>query len=112
VPKGFNKNARLASAVLGKVKQGGSTNDYGALRYAHQMLAQRNERRKIAFVITDGYGNPGAVQQQVESGKALGVTTIGVGIGANVTSIYGQAVTVRTIADLGNATFKQMKLAA
>jgi Mg-chelatase subunit ChlD len=112
VPKGFNKNARLASAVLGKVKQGGSTNDYGALRYAHQMLAQRNERRKIAFVITDGIGNPGAVQQQVESGKALGVTTIGVGICANVTSIYGQAVTVRTIADLGNATFKQMKLAA
>jgi Mg-chelatase subunit ChlD len=112
VPKGFNKNARLASAVLGKVRQGGSTNDYGALRYAHQMLAQRNERRKIAFVITDGLGNPGAVQQQVESGKALGVTTIGVGIGANVTSIYGQAVTVRTIADLGNATFKQMKLAA
>jgi Mg-chelatase subunit ChlD len=112
VPKGFNKNARLASAVLGKVKQGGSTNDYGALRYAHQMLAQRNERRKIAFVITDGLGNPGAVQQQVESGKALGVTTIGVGIGANVTSIYGQAVTVRTIADLGNASFKQIKLAA
>jgi Mg-chelatase subunit ChlD len=112
VPKGFNKNARLASAVLGKVRQGGSTNDYGALRYAHQMLAQRNERRKIAFVITDGFGNPGAVQQQVESGKALGVTTIGVGIGTNVTSIYGQAVTVRTIADLGNATFKQMKLAA
>jgi Mg-chelatase subunit ChlD len=112
VPKGFNKSARQASIVLGTVKQGGSTNDYAALRYAHQMLVQRHERRKIAFVITDGFGNPGAVQQQVASGKAMGVTTIGIGIGANVTSIYGQAVTVRDIADLGNASFKQIKLAA
>jgi cobalamin biosynthesis protein CobT len=76
------------------------------------MLAQRPERRKIAFVITDGYGNPGAVRQQVASGKALGVTTIGIGIGTDVSSIYGQAVTVRNIADLGNASFKQIKLAA
>jgi Mg-chelatase subunit ChlD len=112
VPKGFNKNVKQASILLGTVKQGGSTNDYAALRYAHQMLAQRPERRKIAFVITDGYGNPGAVRQQVASGNALGVTTIGIGIGTDVADIYGQAVTVRNIADLGNASFKQIKLAA
>jgi len=112
VPKGFNKNVKQASTLLGKVKQGGSTNDYAALRYAHQMLAQRPERRKIAFVITDGFGKPDAVQQQVASGKALGVTTIGIGIGADVGWIYGQAVTVKDIADLGNASFKQIKLAA
>jgi cobalamin biosynthesis protein CobT len=112
VPKGFNKNVKKASTLLGTVKQGGSTNDYAALRYAHQMLAQRPERRKIAFVITDGYGSPSAVRQQVASGKALGVTTIGIGIGTDVSSIYGQAVTVRNIADLGNASFKQIKLAA
>ena len=112
VPKGFNKNVKQASALLGTVKQGGGTNDYAALRYAHQMLAQRPERRKIAFVITDGYGKPDAVIQQVASGNALGVTTIGIGIGADVEWIYGQAVTVRDIADLGNASFKQIKLAA
>ena len=112
VPKGFNKNAKQASTLLGTVKQGGSTNDYAALRYAHQMLAQRPERRKITFVITDGFGAPDAVIQQVASGKALGVTTIGIGIGADVEWIYGQAVTVRDIADLGNASFKQIKLAA
>jgi cobalamin biosynthesis protein CobT len=76
------------------------------------MLAQRHERRKITFVITDGYGKPDAVRQQVASGKALDITTIGIGIGTDVTSIYGQAVTVRDIADLGNASFKQIKLAA
>jgi cobalamin biosynthesis protein CobT len=75
-------------------------------------LAQRHERRKIAFVITDGRGQPDAVRQQVTSGKALGVTTIGIGIKADVSDIYGQAVTVSDIADLGNASFKQIKLAA
>ena len=112
VPKGFNKNVKQASTLLGTVQAGGGTNDYAALRYAHQMLAQRPERRKIAFVITDGYGKPDAAQQQVASGKALGLTTIGIGIGTDVSWIYGQAVTVKDIADLGNASFKQIKLAA
>ena len=112
VPKGFSKSARLASTLLGTVCAGGTTSDYAALRYSHQLLAQRHERRKIAFVITDGRGQPEAVRQQVASGKALGVTTIGIGIKADVSDIYGQAVTVRDIADLGNASFKQIKLAA
>jgi len=112
VPKGFNKSAKQASTLLGTVHQGGGTSDYVALRYAHQLLAQRHERRKIAFVITDGRGQPDAVRQQVTSGNALGVTTIGIGIKADVSDIYGQAVTVSDIADLGNASFKQIKLAA
>lgn len=112
VPKGFNKTARQACTQLGTVKSGGGTNDYAALRYAHQMLAQRHERRKITFVITDGRGHPDAVRQQVNSGKALGVTTIGIGIKADVVDIYGNAVTVQDIADLGNTSFKQIKLAA
>jgi cobalamin biosynthesis protein CobT len=76
------------------------------------LLIQRPENRKIVFVVTDGQGKPDAVRQQVTSGNALGITTIGVGIRTNVSSIYGQAVTVRDIADLGNASFKQIKLAA
>ena len=112
VPKGFNRNVKSASARLGTVRQGGSTNDYVALRYSHQMLNQRTENRKIVFVVTDGQGRPDAVRQQVTSGNALGITTIGVGIRTDVSSIYGQAVTVRDIADLGNASFKQIKLAA
>jgi Mg-chelatase subunit ChlD len=112
VPKGFNRNVRMASARLAKVGQGGSTNDYTAVRYAHQMLLQRTESRKIVFVITDGQGRPDAVIQQVASGRALGITTVGVGIKTDVSDIYGQAVTVNDIADLGNASFKQIKLAA
>jgi Mg-chelatase subunit ChlD len=112
VPKGFDRNVRMANARLNRVRAGGTTNDYTALRYAHQMLIQRTERRKIVFVITDGEGRPDAVRKQVTSGNALGVTTIGVGIKKFVDDIYGQAVTVHDIADLGNASFKQIKLAA
>lgn len=112
VPKRFEKNAKQAGIKLGKVVQGGATNDYTALRYAHQMLAQRHERRKITFVITDGLGKPDAVKQQVASGNALGITTIGVGIKFDVTHIYGNAVTVKVAADLGAVSFKQIKLAA
>ena len=63
-------------------------------------------------MITDGYGNPGGVRQQIQSGKALGVTTIGVGIKADVSGIYGNAVAVNDIADIGAVSFKQIKLAA
>jgi Mg-chelatase subunit ChlD len=112
VPKGFAKNAKRASAELGRVSAGGGTNDYAALRYAHQMLALRPENRKIAFVITDGRGRPDEVRQQVKSGNALGITTIGIGIKENISDIYGQAVEIDDIADLGNASFKQIKLAA
>jgi hypothetical protein len=112
VPKPFNKNAKQASALLGNACDGGGTSDYAALRHAHQMLALSPERRKIAFVITDGQGRPDAVKQQVASGKAMGITTIGVGIKFDVSHIYGQAVLVDDIADLGNASFKQIKLAA
>lgn len=110
--KGFDKNPRSASQMLDRVVAGGGTNDYTALRYAHQILAKRTENRKLVFVITDGRGNPRAVKQQSESGKALGITTVGIGIQADVSDIYGQAVTINNIGDLGNASFKQIKLAA
>jgi cobalamin biosynthesis protein CobT len=110
--KSFDTNHRKVSARLPTIKPLGGTNDYAALRYAHQILAKRNERRKIVFVVTDGRGDPDAVRQQVNSGNAFGVTTIGVGIKSSVSDIYPNSVTVHDIADLGNASFKQIKLAA
>jgi len=112
VAKGFNKNVKLANRQLAQVRGGGGTSDYAALRFCHQTVVQRPENRKIVFVITDGHGQPQAVRQQVASGKAMGVTTIGIGIKSDVACIYGQAVEVDDLADLGNASFKQIKLAA
>jgi len=98
--------------LLQAIKNGGATNDFFALRYAHNMLLGRREERKICFVITDGDGNRNAVKQQADAGRNLGITTIGIGIFNNVTSTYGQGITINNVADLGTATFKQIKLAA
>ena len=94
------------------LQNGGGTNDAFAVRYAHEMLLKRSEERKITFVITDGIGRVSVTRQQVESGSRLGITTIGVGIGMDVSRIYKQSVTVRNTEDLANASFNQIKLVA
>jgi len=101
-----------AIAKLGRLDAGGSTNDYFAVRYAHEMLLARTEERKIAFVITDGEGHAELTRAQVDTGTRLGITTIGLGIKHRVGHIYPQSVSVSVLSDLGNATFKQIKLAA
>jgi cobalamin biosynthesis protein CobT len=61
-------------------------------------------------VITDGDGHVQEVKRQVFSGSQLGVTTIGIGIGIDVSNVYANNITVRNFNDLGNASFKQIKL--
>ena len=110
--KPFDMNRRKANVLLGQMAPAGGTNDYSALRYAHQLLAKRTENRKLSFVITDGRGDPPAVRQQVKSGIALGITTIGVGIRADVSDIYANAVEIDNAKEIGDVSFKQIKLAA
>ena len=105
------------STVQGKRKvsclhEGGSTNDYFAVRVAHEMLLVRPESRKVLFVLTDGEGNRTATRDQVESGERLGITTIGVGIQLKVDRVYPNSVFVKESKDLGTASFKGIKLAA
>ena len=90
----------------------GSTNDYFAVRVAHEMLYQRPEARKVLFVLTDGEGKTFHTRQQVESGERLGITTIGVGIQLKVDKVYPNNVFVKESKDLGTASFKGIKLAA
>ena len=109
---GFDTVTARKKAMLARIGSGGSTNDFSALRYAHELLRVRPESRKVCFVLTDGAGNRTATKQQADAGRRLGITTIGVGIGFHVTRIYGQAVKVNNVADLGQTSFKQIKLAA
>lgn len=110
--KPFAMHHRKAKALLGGMLAAGGTNDYSALRYAHQLLAKRTEQRKVTFVLTDGRGDPPAVRQQVKSGNAFGVTTVGIGIKADVSDVYTNAVTIHSAKDIGDVSFKQIKLAA
>ena len=112
VLKPWNMPLPKISDLLGKVKSEGSTNDYFAVRYAHEMLLSRSEARKICFSITDGIGNTSRVRKQCESGERLGITTIGVGIGMSVHNAYPQNVTVFKSEDLGTTSFEKIKLVA
>jgi hypothetical protein len=111
VLKPFELHPTKAQALLNRVNEGGGTNDYFAIRYAHKMLMGRPEERKLCFVITDGCGRVSAAREQVKVGERLGITTIGVGIGMDVSRVYPQCVNVNNIQELGAVSFKQIKLA-
>lgn len=112
VIKPFGEHPKKAQSKIAGLSNGGSTNDYFAVRYAHKLLLNRPERRKICFVITDGQGNPEQVRRQCMTGYNLGVTTIGIGIQVDIGNVYPQSINVRQSDDLGTTSFKQIKLAA
>jgi Mg-chelatase subunit ChlD len=112
VLKPFDMNHKKVNDLLVRIEAGGGSNDYFAIRYGHGLLLQRHEERKVMFVITDGDGHKAAAKHQAQVGERLGITTIGVGIQYNVSDVYSNNVHVKSIADLGTASFKQIKLAA
>jgi Mg-chelatase subunit ChlD len=100
--------------ALGEIKGvrcGSTTNDYFAVKYAHELLLARSEQRKVCFVITDG-GGAYYTSLQVQSGQNLGITTVGVGIGVDISDTYPQAVCIDDVTKLGEVAFNQIKLAA
>lgn len=100
-------------SVLERIRSGGSTNDWAAIRLAHDMLLRHSAQRRVAFVIGDGDGKPEWARRQVMTGDRLGITTIGIGIGHDVRHVYGAgSVRVDRAADLGTVAFKQMREAA
>jgi hypothetical protein len=112
VVKPFGQNIRKAKQNIAQIRCDGGTNDYFAIKYGHELLLNRNEQRKILFVLTDGEGAMELVRRQIKSGEVLGITTIGVGIGVDISTVYSKAITIRNANELGNASFKQIKLVA
>jgi cobalamin biosynthesis protein CobT len=108
----FNTPVVKAKNILSHFNPNYSTNDYFAVRYAHEILNARPESRKICFVLTDGNGWRENVIKQIKSGNNLGITTVGVGIELDVSDVYENNVWIKDIKDLGNASFKQIKLVA
>jgi len=93
-------------------KAGGGTNDYAAVLHAHHRLLQRPEKRKVLLVFSDGLGHAEKVQHQCEIGSNLGITTIGIGIGVNVSGVYPQSVYVKDVSQLASVSLRQIQLAA
>ena len=113
VQKGFDVPVKRILADMNRLWDGGGTADYDALRLAHGALYRRSEGRKVVFVITDGESNGAqALREQIASGEALGITTIAIGICANVSRVYPKSITINDVDELGSVSFKQIKLAA
>lgn len=111
----FDSGRRKVLDTIPRI-QGGEqyTDDFYALRLAHDLLLRRPEERKVVFFISDGCGMIDSMRTQVQAGAALGITTLGVGIQLDVSDIYGaqNSITVHKPQDLGTAAFSRMKLAA
>jgi cobalamin biosynthesis protein CobT len=111
VAKAWSDSKAKGIAALSKISAWGSTNDLFAVRYAHKLLAQRPEQRKVCIVLSDGCGQITETAAQVREGEAMGITTVGIGIQSDVTKVYPQSVMVSDLSDLGAASFKSIKLA-
>jgi cobalamin biosynthesis protein CobT len=110
--KDFNTPYQRIKPLLERITAGGGTNDSTALQYAHGLLLNRQEERKVCFMLSDGIGEADQCKEQAIVGENLGITTIGIGIRADVTHIYKNAVTIEKIEDLGTIAFDKLKLAA
>ena len=112
VASGFDDRLAVKREALSRIGDGGSTNDFAAIRHSHDLLRGRPEQRKVCFVLTDGDGNVRDAKRQAKGGEALGITTIGVGICHDVSHVYPIAVRVDDPADLARVALGQIKLAA
>ena len=112
VLKPWNMNARKAITLLESIDGMGGSDDATALAHVHNMLYRRPEKRRLCFVLTDGQGDIQQAKAQVASAARLGVTTIGIGINADVSHVYPNNVQIDSLDDLGRVTFTKLKLAA
>ena len=112
VLKPWNMNARKAITLLESIDGMGGSDDATALAHVHNMLYRRPEKRRLCFVLTDGQGDIEQAKAQVASAARLGVTTIGIGINADVSHVYPNHVQIDSLEDLGRVTFTKLKLAA
>lgn len=112
-PWGLNKAKTMP--LIARLQSGADNSDSAALRYAHSLLHQRSEQRKVVFILADGgvfREDEKRCKKQAESGERLGITTIGIGIHADLSRMYKNNVIINSLDDLANASFKQIKLAA
>lgn len=99
-------------AKLGAINQVacGGTPDYSAIHNALDEISQREENRKLLFVLTDADGY--AVQQIKHlqtMADSLGVTIIAIGVGrTDVEKCFTNAENITDIKDLASASFNRL----
>lgn len=112
-PWGMTKTK--AMPLLAGLISGADNSDSQALRYAHTLLLNRPEQRKVTFILGDGgvdRDEEKRCMEQCRAGENLGITTIGIGIVGDLSRMFKNNINIRHLNDLADASFKQIKLAA
>ena len=110
--KRWGESYGKAIAKLGAINQVacGGTPDYSAIHNALDEISQREENRKLLFILTDADGY--AVQQIKHlqtMADSLGVTIIAIGVGrTDVEKCFTNAENVTDIKDLASASFNRL----
>jgi Mg-chelatase subunit ChlD len=113
VVKTWTQNWRTVVPTLQQIGTEGDTNDFHALRLAHEHLLQHPAQRRVVFALTDGEGNRDATREQRTSGEALGIQHWCLGIQHDARHTWGpNTIRVDRVADLGRVAFQQIKQAA
>lgn len=112
IPVPFGTPIAKAKQTISTIIDGGGTADYEAIRHAHTVLLNRPESRKVCFALTDGDGSPFDARKQIAIGESLGITTVGIGVQVNIKRVYANSIQIDNLAQLAEASFKQIKLAA
>lgn len=113
VVKTWAQNWRSIAPRLQSAATEGDTNDFHALRLAHDHLLQHPAQRRVVFALTDGEGNQYETRQQRISGEKLGIQHWCLGIQHDASHTWGPStIRIDKVADLGRVAFQQIKQAA
>ena len=110
--KTWKDSLQKASAKLGSISKcaGGSTPDYSSLSIIIDELSQRDEQRKIVFLVTDAEGYTRSHMKYLQSlADKLGIKIIAIGVGnTELKSCFTNSEDVRSVADLASASFNKL----
>lgn len=88
----------------------GHTNDYHALRTAHDALLQHPAQRRVVLAITDGQGNVSQTYEQREAGERLGIRHLCIGIQEDASPAWGAAsVMIKSPRDLATVALSRLR---
>jgi hypothetical protein len=110
--KRWGESYGKAIAKLGAIDQvaGGGTPDYSAIHNAIDEISQREERRKLLFILTDADGyHVQQIKHLQTMADSLGVTIIAIGIGhTDVQKCFTNSEDITDIKDLASASFNRL----